>query len=98
MSSENEHNELEEYGDPGIASFDAPIPKWLKFNYIFWPLWGIVWFFMFWNGSSGWFDRGYWQQLQRAANTTFPSYNADELPTPTNTRQATILKDNQTAK
>lgn len=91
MNSTNEHSELEEYGDEGITSLNAPVPKWLKFNYIFWPLWGVVWFYMFWNGSAGWFDRGYWNELQKAANTTFPQVNVDELRavnTPPQTRPA----------
>jgi hypothetical protein len=36
-----------------------------------------VTFFLFWNGSWGWFDPGYWHQLQRAANTTYPFVNED---------------------
>lgn len=64
--------ELEEYGDPLIASKNAPIPGWLSKSYLFWILFGFVWFFFFWNGSYGWLDRGYWQQLQRAAGTTIP--------------------------
>jgi hypothetical protein len=65
-------DELETYGDEGIASKDAPVPTWLKLTYIILPLWGILAFWIYWNGSSGWLDRGYWQQLQRAANTTMP--------------------------
>lgn len=72
--------EMELYGDPGIASFDAKVPSFLKFTYLFWPLWGIVSFYYFWNGSIGWFDRGYWRELQIAANTTFPIENQNMLP------------------
>jgi hypothetical protein len=68
----NEDEEIEVYGDQYIASKNAPVPRWLKINYFFWIAFGIVWFYFFWNGSYGWLDRGYWQQLQRAANTTFP--------------------------
>lgn len=64
--------ELETYGDTGIYSADAKVPGWLKLNYILWPIWGIIWFYMFWNGSHGWLDRGYWHELQIAAKTTFP--------------------------
>ena len=71
------HPEVVEYGDEGIASKDAPIPRWLKFNYLFWPLWGLVAFYYFWNGSVGWFDRGYWNQLQRAAGTVYPFNTLD---------------------
>jgi hypothetical protein len=72
MESQADHSDIEHYGDPLIASKDAPVPRWLIFNYIFWPLWGIVWFYFFWNGSYGWLDRGYWRELQEAARTTFP--------------------------
>lgn len=72
--------EIELYGDPGIASFDAKVPKFLKFTYLFWPIWGIITLYFFWNGSIGWFDRGYWHELQIAANTTFPIENQNMLP------------------
>jgi len=67
--------EIELYGDPGIASFDARVPKFLMILYIVMPIWGFFTFYYFWNGSLGWFDRGYWHQLQIAANTTFPIEN-----------------------
>lgn len=66
-----EENETEQYGDQDIASNDAPVPKWLKWTYLILPIWGIITFFIYWNGTHGWLDRGYWQQLQRAAHTTF---------------------------
>jgi hypothetical protein len=70
--SKEKDPEIEYYGDTGIESRDAPVPIWLKFNYVFWIIWGIVCFYYFWNGSYGWFDRGYWNELQRAANTVYP--------------------------
>lgn len=70
------------YGDDKIESKDAKIDNWLKFFYIVLPIWGFISFFIFWNGSTGWADRGYWQQLQRAANTTFPKINFNDLPPP----------------
>lgn len=77
----NEEEEIELYGDPGIASGDAKVPFFLKFSYIFWPIWGIATFYYFWNGSMvGWVDPGYWDQLQIAANTTFPIENQYMLP------------------
>ena len=79
-SSEHDNDELEFYGDPGIASLNAKVPKFLIANYIFWPLWGIVTLCYFWNGSVGWMDRGYWHELQVAANTTFPIENQYMLP------------------
>jgi hypothetical protein len=67
--------EIELYGDPGIASFDAKVPKFLLIMYLILPIWGLITFFYFWNGSAGWLDRGYWHELQIAANTTFPIEN-----------------------
>lgn len=68
----SEEEEVELYGDEGIASKDTPVPRWLILTYITLPIWGIITFILFWNGSVGWLDRGYWKELQIAANTTFP--------------------------
>jgi hypothetical protein len=78
--SEHEKDEIEQYGDESIASYHGTVPNWLKYQYVFWLAWGVVWLWLFWNGSWGYFDRGYWQQLQRAANTTFPMINHSEAP------------------
>lgn len=73
---------LELYGDSKIASFEGTIPAFLKWTYIILPIWGIFQFYYFWNGSAGWFDRGYWRELQIAANTTFPIENQNMMPAP----------------
>lgn len=89
MSHENE--DIEIYGgDPRIRSADAPVDGWLKFVYFTLPIWGVITFALFWNGSWGWLDPGYWSQLQKAANTTYPYINVDELPPApgANTRQS----------
>jgi len=80
MTENKEVADVEEYGDGDteIASGDAKVETWLKVTYIVLPIWGIIWFFLYWNGTHGWLDRGYWEQLQRAANTTFPSQNVNE--------------------
>lgn len=59
--------------DPNVVppSLENPVPRWLIVTYIVLPIFGFIIFALYWNGSSGWLDRGYWQQLQRAANTTF---------------------------
>lgn len=71
-SSENEtnteHNE-ELLELPGSAH--AKIPLFLKITYVFLPLWGLLWLYLYWNGSSGALDGGSWQGLQEAANTTY---------------------------
>lgn len=64
-------DELDVYGDSGIESRNANIDRWLKFFYIVLPIWGVFWLFFYWNGSTGWLDRGYWNQLEKAANTTY---------------------------
>lgn len=59
-------------------SYDRPIPKFLIMVYIILPVMGVYWFVNYWNGSSGFFDRGYWQSLQKAANTTYEPTNSIE--------------------
>jgi hypothetical protein len=86
MEDREEQSELELYGEPGIASRDAPVPTWLKINYIFWIMWGFVWFYCFWNGSWGWLDRGYWQELQRAAGTVYPFTTEERVEKAENSR------------
>ncbi len=70
----------DEYRDDGVPeSGHAPVSKWLIACYIALPLWGIAVFALYWNGASGWLDRGYWKQLERAANTTLPYRNYTQL-------------------
>lgn len=71
----HDSEELEYYGDPGIASLDAKVPTYFLIIYVVLIIWGFVTFYFFWNGSAGWLDRGYWHELQIAANTTFPIEN-----------------------
>lgn len=78
----SDHVEAEFYGDPKIASFDAKIPKFLIMTYILLPIWGIASLWYYWNGSRGWLDRGYWKELQIAANTTFPIQNQNMIEEP----------------
>jgi hypothetical protein len=75
--TEAHHEELDLYGDGSIKSGHAPFPRWLKWVYVIMPLWGLVWFYFFWNGSYGWLDKGYWSELQQSANTTYPFKNHD---------------------
>jgi hypothetical protein len=72
-----EHEEIELYGDPGISTFDKPVPTWLLMTYISLPIWGLITLVIFFNGSVGWLDRGYWHELQVVANTTLPNHNAN---------------------
>jgi len=70
-----DHDEhLDIYGD-GLTSADAKVPRWLKWSYILLPIWGVIIFILYWNGSHGFLDRGSWKELQEAANTTFPFIN-----------------------
>lgn len=73
-----EDEELDIYGDSGIVSRNAKIDRWLKFIYIVLPIWGVIWMVLYWNGVSGWLDRGHWNQLEKAANTMFPNTNYNE--------------------
>lgn len=71
-------DEIEEYGDTGIKAYNAKVPGWLKLIYISLPFWGILWFYLYWDGSHGFLDRGYWGDLQKAAKTTHnKEYPAD---------------------
>jgi hypothetical protein len=68
--------EIEDYGDPRIASYEGKkVPLLLWLTYITLPIWGIITLVYFWNGSFGWFDRGYWHELQIAANTVNGNQN-----------------------
>lgn len=82
QKTDSQHEEFDFYEGGSISSAHGGIPKWLWFFYIAMPLWGLVWFYLYWNGSSGWLDNGYWQQLQRAANTTSPYVNVEAHSTP----------------
>ena len=73
---DEEHFESYEGGE--IISGDAKFPGWLKFTYVVLPIWGIIWLCLYWNGVHGWLDRGYWNELERAANTTFPQINQND--------------------
>lgn len=57
------------------ASYDTKIPRWLIWTYIILPLIGLFIWIHYWDGSTGWLDRGHWQGLQQAAKTTGP-FNA----------------------
>ena len=63
--------DMELYAGGDLASNDVKVANWLKWTYVILPIWGIIWFCLYWNGSHGWLDRGYWFQLEEAAGTTF---------------------------
>ncbi len=77
----SEEHDIEEYGDSRIASEDAKVPFFLILTYAILPFWGLFALYYYWDGSTGWLDRGYWQQLQRAANTTSSDANYIEIET-----------------
>lgn len=58
-------------------SKETPVPRWLIFFYVTIPILMIFVQIYYFNGSRGWLDRGYWKQLQIAANTTIPYENRD---------------------
>lgn len=57
------HHEIQEYQN-------TRVPTFLKWVYLFLPLWGLWSMYYYWEGSRGWMDRGYWHELEIAANTT----------------------------
>ncbi|MBB64398.1 MAG: hypothetical protein CMO81_04985 [Waddliaceae bacterium] len=62
---------LDDYAGGEIKEFaNTKLPSFLKISYFFIALWGFVWLYMFWDGSFGWVDRGYWKELEQVANTT----------------------------
>lgn len=77
MTNEDDDH-IEEYGDQYITSKDAKVPRWILWLFVILPIWGAYTFYVYWNGSAGWLDRGYWHQLQIAANTTFPIVNQND--------------------
>lgn len=70
----SDHLDVIHYSGGEVAELEGTkVPKFLFFVYLVLPFWGIFWFYMYWNGSNGWLDRGYWSQLQNAANTQLES-------------------------
>lgn len=73
MFEEYQHEEqhhVVHYGKDEVDEFDdVGVPTFLKITYLVLPIWGILWFYSYWNGSHGWLDRGYWQELERVAQT-----------------------------
>lgn len=59
---------LEQEEVPQFAKNKTPL--FLKLTYILLPLWGILWFILYWNGSKPDFlNPGHWAELQKIANT-----------------------------
>lgn len=78
----NEEREVIHYSDGEIEEFKGTrVPRFLLFVYCILPIWGVFWFIFFWDGSSGWLDRGHWSQLEQAANTTAP-FETNQGPDP----------------
>lgn len=94
MEIENQDVPQDEYSIP--QTNDAPIPGWLKWMYVVVPIWGFIIFALYWNGSSGWLDRGYWHQLQQASNTVYP-FNSHS-PHNENKSQDAELKNQSSSK
>jgi hypothetical protein len=60
-------------------SEERKIPPFLIVTYIIVIIGGLLGLIAYWNGSHGWLDRGYWQPLQKAAETTSPFKPKDTL-------------------
>jgi len=69
----SEEYEVIHYSDGEIEEYKGTkVPRFLLFVYLILPIWGIIWFALYWNGATGWIDPGHWFALEKAANTTFP--------------------------
>ncbi len=79
VDENSEEHELEIYGEEGISSDDARFPRWLIITYIVLPIWGFCTLFYYFNGSHGWLDPSYWNQLQKAALTTYLDKGLDQV-------------------
>lgn len=60
----------EETPVPPYLPEDKGPPLWLTISYILLPFWGVLTFYLYWNGSHGFLDRGHWRALEEAADTT----------------------------
>ncbi|SCA62940.1 hypothetical protein SCG7086_AG_00050 [Chlamydiales bacterium SCGC AG-110-P3] len=71
MRIDEEGHHIAEYGEHEVEELeDTPVPLFLKIMYVFITFVGLAALATFWNGSAGYFDRGYWKELQVAAGTT----------------------------
>jgi hypothetical protein len=70
MTEEKQNLNVESFADNEVQEFtDTTVPGFLKFIYLVLPIWGLWTIWAFWNGSHGYLDRGYWEELQSASNT-----------------------------
>lgn len=91
MSKEPQEFKSHSFGDHEVEEYyNTPVPTFLKWVYALLPFWGIFWWVMYSDGSQGWLDRGYWQDLERAANTTKSVEMSYQKPTE---RQRVAMKD-----
>ena len=80
MEMESKKRKVSHYADREIFEYDdTKVPKFLKWVYVIVPIWGIFWFYQYWNGSHGVLDRGHWQGLEKAAKTTVPFERPDKV-------------------
>ena len=71
MSKEPIKLQVHTYGDNEVKEYEnMPVPMFLKVAYLLILIVGSVGLWAFWNGSTGYFDRGYWKELQIVAGTT----------------------------
>lgn len=76
-----QEQKLDVYADNEITELvDTKVPTFLKFVYVLLPIWGIIWWVYYWDGSGGFLDRGYWRELQTQARTTRVMKDKDIQP------------------
>ncbi|SCA58754.1 Uncharacterized protein AB751O23_AN_00090 [Chlamydiales bacterium SCGC AB-751-O23] len=74
-NKEIEDDQLDQYSGGEIKEFkDTKVPTFLKITYFTLIAWGLTWFVFYFDGSQGYLDRGYWQELAQAAKTTISSW------------------------
>jgi hypothetical protein len=71
VNNEDPNDEFDSYSGGEIIEYkSSKTPLFLKITYSLLPIWGLITFYLFWDGTFGWLDRGAWQGLQQLSNTT----------------------------
>lgn len=71
----DEHVEWVQDSGGSPPSAHHSVPRWLIFSYVATTILAFVLLLLYWNGSFGYLDRGYWKELQEVANTRYPFEN-----------------------
>lgn len=81
MANQQDDLVIDTYGDNEVTEYsNTKVPTFLKFVYVILPIWGIWWWYAYWDGSDGWLDRGYWKELQTQSRTKRSRKDSDLKP------------------